>query len=103
MRELADCIPPDAMLAVKNTGSDYYLSQPITDVITSGIGQDQPLMVLFDTYREYDGWSRLFCLMDRWGERVRICRKNGRQRDQCLGLMVQRLQPSGLGAGIPHR
>jgi hypothetical protein len=70
-------VPRDATIAIKNTGADYYLSWPTTDVITSGMGKRQPLMVLFDTFREYDGWSRLFCYMKRWGQVVQACRAGG--------------------------
>ncbi|MBE9510825.1 MAG: hypothetical protein IMY71_08105 [Bacteroidetes bacterium] len=69
--------PEDAIVAIKNTGGDYYLNWPTTTAITDGIAHEQPLVVLFDTFREFDGWSRLFIYMKRWGDVVRDCRDNG--------------------------
>ena len=77
VNEIISHIPDDAIVAIKNTGSDYYLNWPTTEVITSGIAQKQPMVVLFDAFRQFDGWSRLFIYMKRWGEVVRTCRDNG--------------------------
>ena len=77
VRNVLESVPGDAMFAIKNTGSDFYLSFPTADVITAGIGHEQPMMVIFDTFREFDGWSRLFCYMKRWGDVVKACRDNG--------------------------
>ncbi len=77
VRQLIRHVPDDAMLAIKNTGGDYFLNSHTTGVISSDVGKQQPLMVLFDTYRQYDGWSRLFIYMQRWGEIVRDCRAGG--------------------------
>ncbi len=75
--EVARHAPRDAVFAIKNTGGDYYLDHALTTAISDGMPKRQPLVVLFDTFREFDGWSRLFCVMTRWGERVRACRDNG--------------------------
>ena len=75
--EIARQAPPDATFAVKNTGGDYFLSSGLTSVVTSGAPRRQPLVVLFDTFREFDGWSRLFIYMKRWGKIVRACRDHG--------------------------
>ena len=84
-REITRRIPPDAMLAMKNTGGDYYLNSAPTDLITSGAAGKHPTMILFDTFREFDGWSRLFVFMKRWGEIVRACRDNGVQAINAWG------------------
>ena len=70
-------IPKDVVMALKNTGGDFFLNFPTAKAITGGMARKQPLAVLFDTFRQYDGWSRLFIYMKRWGEVVRICRDNG--------------------------
>ncbi len=75
--EVARAALNDTVFAIKNTGGDYYLDHPLTTAITSGLPRQHNLTVLFDTFREFDGWSRLFCYMKRWGERVRACRDNG--------------------------
>ncbi len=36
-------------------------------------------MVIFDVFRQFDGWSRLFCYMKRYRDAVRDCRANGVQ------------------------
>lgn len=77
LQEVTRHVPKDAVLAIKNTGGDYYLDHSTTTAITSGIARERPLVVLFDTFREFDGWSRLFCYMKRWGDVVRCCRDNG--------------------------
>ncbi|MBN2295789.1 MAG: hypothetical protein JXM70_25385 [Pirellulales bacterium] len=76
-RKLGSCVPKDAMLATKNTGGDYFLNWTTTKIISGGWPKQHPTMVLFDTFREYEGWSRLFIYMKRWGEVVRICQENG--------------------------
>jgi len=73
------------MLAIKCTGADYFLNWPTTDAITSGLPKQRPMMVLFDTFREYDGWSRLFIFMKRWEDTVRACRDNGVQSINAWG------------------
>ena len=77
MNEVTRHTPKDAIVAIKNTGGDYYLNWPTTTAITGGIAHEQPLVVLFDTFRQYDGWSRLFIYMKRWGDVMRACRDNG--------------------------
>ena len=77
VEEVIRNVPKDAILAVKNTSGDYYLNSPTTTAISGGIGRKQPLVVMFDTFPEFDGWSRLFCYMKRWGKIVRMCRDNG--------------------------
>jgi alpha-glucuronidase len=76
-RAVAKQIPDDAVLSIKNTGGDFFLNSSTTDVITGGVAKEQPLTIIFDTFREYYGWSRLFCYMKRWGEVVRACRDSG--------------------------
>jgi hypothetical protein len=76
-REVLRHAPPDAMISVKNTGGDFYLSSGTTDVITRGVGLNHPLMVVFDTFRQFEGWSQLFCYMKRYGNTVQLCRRNG--------------------------
>lgn len=78
-------IPKEAMFSVKNTGGDFWLNSPLTDIVTEGLGREQPLMVVFDTFRQYDGWSRCFCLMQQWGERVRLCKENAVQAINAWG------------------
>ncbi len=75
--EVAEHIPPDAMLSIKNTGGDFYFNAPTTNAITGGASKEQPFTVIFDTFRQFDGWSRLFVYMKRWGGTVRDCRDNG--------------------------
>ncbi len=77
MREVLDHCPDDAMLSIKNTGGDFWLSWPLTSAITDGLAKTQPVTVVFDTFRQYDGWSRLFVYMKRWGPIVRTCREQG--------------------------
>jgi hypothetical protein len=76
-RKILTKIPKDAIACIKNTGGDYFLNFPTTDVITEGIPKEAPFVILFDTFREYEGWSRLFIYMKRWEEVVRTCRDNG--------------------------
>ena len=76
-REVSAHIPPDAMLSVKNTGGDFFINRPTTSAITDGATREQPFTVIFDTFRQYDGWSRLFVYMKQWGDAVRACRENG--------------------------
>ena len=84
-REACRHIPGEAMLSVKNTGGDFWLNSPLTDIVTEGFGHEQPLMVVFDTFRQYDGWSRCFCFVQQWGERVRLCKDNGVQAINAWG------------------
>jgi len=77
VRSACQSIPEKAMISVKNTGGDFWINSPLTDIVTAGVGQEQPLMVVFDAFRQYDGWSRTFCYMKQWGERIRLCRDNG--------------------------
>ncbi len=77
MKEITSGIPRDAMLSIKNGGGDFWLNWPTTDAITSGLAKTQPMVVVFDTFRQYDGWSRLFVYMKRWGKIVRTCHANG--------------------------
>ncbi|MBN2562109.1 MAG: hypothetical protein JXQ75_14380 [Phycisphaerae bacterium] len=70
-------IPKDAMLSIKNTGGDFFLNFATTDVISAGLARKQPMTIVFDTFRQYDGWSRMFIYMKRWGDIVRSCRDNG--------------------------
>lgn len=84
-RQACRHIPKTAMFSVKNTGGDFWLNSPLTDIVTKGLGHEQPLMVVFDTFRQYDDWSRCFCLMQQWGERVRLCQENGVQAINAWG------------------
>ena len=84
-KEAGRHIPKEAMFSVKNTGGDFWLNSPLTDVVTEGVGREQPLMVVFDTFRQYDGWSRDFCFVQQWGERVRLCKENGVQAVNAWG------------------
>jgi len=68
-----------AMLSIKNTGGDFYFSSPTTNVVTSGLPKQQPLVVVFDVFRQFDGWSRFFCYMKRYEQAVRDCHANGVQ------------------------
>jgi len=77
LREATQNVPTGAMLSIKNTGGDFWLNWPTTDAITSGVARTRPMVVVFDTFRQYDGWSRLFVYMKRWGQVVRTCRDNG--------------------------
>jgi len=72
-------IRDDAMLSIKNTGGDFFFSSPTTNVITSGLPKEQPFVVIFDVFRQFDGWSRLFCYMKRYAGAVRDCHANGVQ------------------------
>ncbi len=72
-------IHDDAMLSIKNTGGDFFFSSPTTDVITSGLPRKQPFVVIFDVFRQFDGWSQLFCYMKRYAGAVRDCHANGVQ------------------------
>ena len=76
-KEVTGSIPNDALLSIKNTGGDFYFSSPTTNVITGGVGKQQPFVVIFDAFRQFDGWSRLFCFMKRWGAAVRECHSGG--------------------------
>lgn len=84
-RQACRHIPKEAMFSVKNTGGDFWLNSPLTDIVTKGLGREQPLMVVFDTFRQYDGWSRCFCLVQQWGDRVRLCQENGVQAINAWG------------------
>lgn len=75
--EISNLAPDDLLFTIKNTGTDFYLSSPLTTAISSGLPKRQPLIVEFDTFREYDGWSRYFCYMKRWKERLAVSRDNG--------------------------
>jgi hypothetical protein len=70
-------VTPEVTFDIKNTGGDFFLNHPLATAITAGVAKNQPLVVTYDTFREYDGWSRLFCYMKRWGERMRVCRDTG--------------------------
>jgi len=72
-------ISDDAMLSIKNTGGDFFFSSPTTNVITDGLPEEQPFVVIFDVFRQFDGWSRLFCHMKRYAGAVRDCHVNGVQ------------------------
>jgi len=76
-REVARRLPQDALLSIKNTGGDFWLNYPTTTAITDDATRKQPLVVVFDTFRQYDGWSRLFAYMQRWAATLRACRDNG--------------------------
>ena len=72
-------IRDDAMLSIKNTGGDFFFNSPTTNVITSGLPREQPFVVIFDAFRQFDGWSRLFCYMKRYEDAMRDCHANGVQ------------------------
>ena len=84
-RQACQHIPQEAMFSVKNTGGDFWLNSPLTDIVTRGLGRTQPLMVVFDTFRQYDGWSRCFCFVQQWGQRMRLCQENGVQAINAWG------------------
>lgn len=77
VREVIRNVPSDATLAVKYTPGDFYLKSPISTTITSGIARSHPMVVLYDTLPAFDGWSRLFIYMKRWGPFMQACRDNG--------------------------
>ncbi len=68
---------PNVTFETKHTGGDFFISFPLTNIIANGLTKKQPTVVTFDTFRQYDGWSRLFCFMKQWGPRVQACRDNG--------------------------
>ena len=70
---------------MKYTGCDFWINLPLTDIITGGMGRTQPLIVTFDTFTQYDGWSRCFCYLPMWGEYVRTCRATGVQAINAWG------------------
>ncbi len=74
--ETARNIPKGAMFSVKNTGGDFWLNQPLTNIVTDDLGREYPVMIVFDPFRQYDGWSRAFCYMKKYGERVRLCHEH---------------------------
>jgi len=84
-RQACQHIPREAMFSVKNTGGDFWLNSPLTDIVTKGLGREQPLMVVFDTFRQYDGWSRCFCFVQQWGDRVQLCQENNVQAINAWG------------------
>lgn len=84
-REAFAYVPKDATLELKYTGGDFFLNSPLSDMVTSGLGRRQPLIVTFDTFTQYDGWSRMFCYMRQWGQYVRTCRDNGVQAINAWG------------------
>jgi len=84
-RQACQLIPKEAMFSVKNTGGDFWLNSPLTDIVTKGLGRAQPLMVVFDTFRQYDGWSRCFCFVQQWGQRMQLCQENGVQAINAWG------------------
>ena len=49
---------------------DQYL-----DLMT--FGRAERPMFVFDTFGQFDGWTRLFLYMKRWGGIVRACRDGG--------------------------
>jgi len=75
-RETVRSIPKGAMFSVKNTGGDFWLNFPLTNIVTEDLGKEYPVMIGFDPFREFDGWSRAFCYMKRFGERVRVCHEH---------------------------
>ncbi len=69
--------PPDARFEIKHTGDDFWLCFPLTDAITTGMGKKRPLMITFDVFPEYYGWSRLICYLQRCAEEAKIAKENG--------------------------
>lgn len=76
-KEVADAVPNDVVFEMKNTGCDFYLNQPLNNALTSDLPRKQPVVVNFDAFGQYGGWSRLFAYMKRWGEHVRTSHQNG--------------------------
>lgn len=72
-------VPAEAMLETKDTGYDFFLNCPMTDILTSRLMREHAWMVTFDTFRQYDGWARCFCFVQDWGPRVQACRDGGVQ------------------------
>lgn len=84
-KQAAAHIPTDAMFSVKNTGSDFWLNYPLTDVVTQDVGEVYPLMVVFDPFRQYDGWGSAFCYMEKYGRRMRLCSQHSVQAINAWG------------------
>ncbi|NQU52217.1 MAG: hypothetical protein HQ522_06720 [Bacteroidetes bacterium] len=75
-KETAWNIPKGAMFSVKNTGGDFWLNFPLTNIVTDDLGKEYPVMIVFDPFRQYDGWSRTFCYMKKYGERIKTCHEH---------------------------
>lgn len=74
---IADNTPDNLMFCIKNTSGDYYLSAGANGLLTSGAPEQRPFMVLFDAFREFDGWGRLLCYPRVWKDRLAQCAKAG--------------------------
>jgi len=57
MRAISKQVPDDAVFSIKNTGGDYWLSSGVAEPITSGIGHQQPLMILIASMTAGPGFS----------------------------------------------
>jgi len=77
--------PDDLMLCIKNTSGDYYLKVGANALLRTGAPSKRPFMVLFDAFREFDGWSRLICYPTLWKERFELCAKTGVRAVNCWG------------------
>lgn len=77
--------PDDLTLCIKNTSGDYYLKVGANALLRTGAPSKKPFMVLFDAFREFDGWSRLICYPTLWKERFELCAKTGVNAVNCWG------------------
>jgi hypothetical protein len=75
--KVLESTPADAQFEIKHTGDDFWLNYPLTDVITEGIGKKRPLIMTFDVFPEYYGWSRLICYQNRISKEAKIAKENG--------------------------
>ena len=69
--------PKDAWFEIKHTGDDFWLNFPLTDAIEEGLGKKRPLVMTFDVFPQYYGWSRLVCYLQRFAEEAKIAKENG--------------------------
>ena len=69
--------PEDAHFEIKHTGDDYWLNFLLTDAIESGLGKKRPLVMTFDVFPQYYGWSRLICYLQRCANEAKIAKENG--------------------------
>jgi alpha-glucuronidase len=75
--EVANAAPDDVVFEMKNTGNDFYLCKPLNSAFTTDLPRKQPVLINFDAFGQYAGWSRLFAYMKRWGDHVRTSYDNG--------------------------
>ncbi len=83
--KVLESTPAAAQFEIKHTGDDFWLNYPLTDVITEGIGNKRPLIMTFDVFPEYYGWSRLICYQNRISEEAKMAKENGVMGIQAWG------------------